>query len=620
MSKGVFWNLQDKERGKSEHYFYDKYVPQPFLTTPTPSSTPCVLPNTICIDFNGTVNSGFTEYNGRYTLYKQNALFEYIAITGTDEYSYSVNCTGSTQYSLYTGYTDNGVEGGILFDNSTPDDPYHPFVLISGTPECGNEVIVKWELTYDTPPECNGVYYGNPSNTGWSVGCSPSPTPTPSYTPTPTPSATVPPVPVPLQYEVELSGGTDIVVLAPELYRSATFPYSSQTTDAVYSIDWGDGNDELLYFADSPSWSFKNHAYASGGTYTISVKCSNSIPWRALDMSATENKLHRITDWGNQFGQIASPIRIYFNGSDLESIPGDLDTTNMADIGLLLSFAQTPFTGDCTNFTGLGNNLLGTFLGTQFNQDISGWDVSNIKFFTSTFADSLFNQDISSWNITGATSLSTMFKGTPFNQDLNSWDTSNVTTMSNMFQQTPYNQPLTGWTTSNVTNMSAMFYSATSFNGDITNWDVSNVTTFKEMFELASSFNQDIGSWNVSGATNMFDMFSQATSFNQDLSSWDVSNVTDFDGMFNQATSFNQSLANWDIRSATVLNNMLSNCGMSTANYDATLIGWEGAAVVPTGLTLGATNLTYTLGGAAEAARTSLITTYGWTIVGDSGV
>ena len=582
MSKGVFWNLQDKERGKSEHYFYDKYVPQPFLTTPTPSSTPCVLPNTICIDFNGTVNSGFTEYNGRYTLYKQNALFEYIAITGTDEYSYSVNCTGSTQYSLYTGYTDNGVEGGILFDNSTPDDPYHPFVLISGTPECGNEVIVKWELTYDTPPECNGVYYGNPSNTGWSVGCSPSPTPTPSYTPTPTPSASVPPVPVPLQYTIDTSLGDGLnTIYSPALYRNVAF--SAETTDAVYSIDWGDGNDELLYFNDSPSYaSSKQHTYSSGGTYTISVKCSNSVPWRAFnfnDFSPTvpsTNKVTAITDWGNQLGEIATPFSLSLGGTDLQSIP------------------SSSFTRDLNFFT--FNPLL--FYYSPFSGDVTTFDVSNVTNFANVFQGC--NQ---------------------FNQDLNSWDTSNVTYMGATFSRaTSYNQPLTGWTTSGVTNMQNMFFSATSFNGDITNWDVSNVTTFKEMFEFAFAFNQDIGSWDVSSATNMFDMFASATTFNQDLSSWDVSNVSDFDGMFSNATSFNQSLANWDIRSATVLNNMLSNCGMSTANYDATLIGWEGAAVVPTGLTLGATGLTYTLGGAAEAARTSLITTYGWNIVGDSGV
>jgi hypothetical protein len=65
---------------------------------------------------------------------------------------------------------------------------------------------------------------------------------------------------------------------------------------------------------------------------------------------------------------------------------------------------------------------------------------------------------------------------------------------------------------------------------------------------------------------------------------------------------------------------MLDDCGMSSVNYDATLIGWEGQASTPSGVTLGAQGLRYTLGGAAEAARTSLISTYGWTINGDTGV
>jgi len=152
-------------------------VPTPSVTPTislTPSPTPCVLPNTICIDFNGTVNSGYTEYNGRYTLYKENALFEYVSNPATNQYTYDVNCTGSSLYSLYTGYTDNGPIGGILFDNVSPDNHYHPFVLISGTPQCGNQVTVKWELTYDTPPQCDAVYYGDPNNIGWNRNCSPT--------------------------------------------------------------------------------------------------------------------------------------------------------------------------------------------------------------------------------------------------------------------------------------------------------------------------------------------------------------------------------------------------------------------------------------------------------------
>ena len=48
-----------------------------------------------------------------------------------------------------------------------------------------------------------------------------------------------------------------------------------------------------------------------------------------------------------------------------------------------------------------------------------------------------------------------------FNQDIGGWNTSNVTTMSNMFNQAEeFNQDIGGWDTSNVTSMNRMFYYA----------------------------------------------------------------------------------------------------------------------------------------------------------------
>ena len=38
------------------------------------------------------------------------------------------------------------------------------------------------------------------------------------------------------------------------------------------------------------------------------------------------------------------------------------------------------------------------FSGSQFNQDISKWDVSNVRNMYSMFEDSKFNQDINMWN------------------------------------------------------------------------------------------------------------------------------------------------------------------------------------------------------------------------------
>ncbi len=77
---------------------------------------------------------------------------------------------------------------------------------------------------------------------------------------------------------------------------------------------------------------------------------------------------------------------------------------------------------------------------------------------------------------------------------------------------------------------------------------------------------------------------------------------------------FDQDISGWDINGVTTFNNLfLSTVGPSQDNYDAILIGWE-AQAPQTGKTINFGEATYTPGGAAEAARTSLINTYGWTI------
>mgnify|MGYP000194145818 FL=1 len=135
-----------------------------------------------------------------------------------------------------------------------------------------------------------------------------------------------------------------------------------------------------------------------------------------------------------------------------------------------------------------------------------------------------FNQDISKWDISRATTLRGMFiNAHKFNQNIASWDTSNVIHMGDMFNMTKeFNQDIGAWDTSKVTNMASMFTHAYKFNQDISGWDMSNVTNVYGMFQLASSFNQNIGGWDVSKATSMAYMFDSATSFDQDLSKWNI--------------------------------------------------------------------------------------------------
>ena len=71
----------------------------------------------------------------------------------------------------------------------------------------------------------------------------------------------------------------------------------------------------------------------------------------------------------------------------------------------------------------------------NFNQDISNWNVSNVKETICMFNSAInFNQDISNWNVSNITSMAGMFSNAQsFNQDISNWNVSNVKNMSNMF-------------------------------------------------------------------------------------------------------------------------------------------------------------------------------------------
>lgn len=270
------------------------------------------------------------------------------------------------------------------------------------------------------------------------------------------------------------------------------------------------------------------------------------------------------------------------------------------------------------------------FGATAFNGTIANWNTALVTNMNGMFQKAAaFNQDITAWNTASVTDMSSMFyEAVAFNGNIGSWNTASVATMDSMFRgATAFNQNIGGWNTAAVINMSSMFTNTASFNQDIGGWNTASVITMSHMFEQAVAFNQDISGWTISSLWNAQFMFQQAAAFNQDISNWNVSPILYMDAMFKQATSFNQNLAPWaatlnpNVTCNSSFGGLLENCGMSVANYDATLIGFNTSG--PNGINLGAAGMYYCNDGAAARANLVLPVSSGgkgWTISGDTSL
>lgn len=91
----------------------------------------------------------------------------------------------------------------------------------------------------------------------------------------------------------------------------------------------------------------------------------------------------------------------------------------------------------------------------------------------------------------------TFYGASAFNQNIGGWDVSNVTTMFRLFASTNFDQDIGGWDLSAGPTLSYMFENNPSFNQNIGGWDVSGVSFMQSMFSNASSFNQNLSSWCV---------------------------------------------------------------------------------------------------------------------------
>ena len=366
-----------------------------------------------------------------------------------------------------------------------------------------------------------------------------------------------------------------------------------------FTVNWGDGSEDHI---TSYNQSEVTHQYSSTGIYNISI--TGGITGWKFNGVGDRLKILDVSRWGPL---VINNQRSFFDCQNLylTATDGLKMYTDPSWDANALDFCRVPLGtgGNMDNWDVSGVYKMMNFFNTsQLNMSLDNWDTSNVSTFNAMFGF------CSNFNNGGSTGIG-------------NWDTSNVTDMELMFVATPFNQPIGYWDTSNVTNMKSMFYEAPAFNQPLGNWDTSNVTSMHNMFRMASGFNQDIGSWDMSNVTTTRTMFwaqglrDSASGFNNggssSISGWNTSSLQMMNQMFDYNYIFDQPLGGWDVSNVTSATEFMMHGGLSTANYDDTLIGW-GAQGVQNGVNIHFGTSRYSAG-AAASARQALVNR-GWTI------
>jgi surface protein len=242
---------------------------------------------------------------------------------------------------------------------------------------------------------------------------------------------------------------------------------------------------------------------------------------------------------------------------------------------------------------------------------LQGWEFNNA-------GDKLKMLDVKQYGVLDLSTKAAFYGCTNLDASATDAPTISSTSFYRIFRDcTNFNGAIGNWDISTVTNLRDAFYNAKTFNKSLDNWNVSSVTLLQSTFQGCTSFDQDLNSWDTSNVESMYHMFYECNQFNGDIYSWDTSNVTNMQQMFYNCDLFDQSLAAWSIANVSNFTNFMQNAsGLSTSNYDATLISWAAQSVSQNeSINFGGSQFTES----AYASRFSLIEDDGWTIV-DGGI
>ena len=367
-----------------------------------------------------------------------------------------------------------------------------------------------------------------------------------------------------------------------------------------------------------------SYMFASCSTFNQSVSNFNTAA--VTDMSDLFAFCRAFNQSVSNFNtdKVTSMNYMFHGCNNFNQSVSNFNTDKVTDMSNMF-FDCNVFNQSVSNFnTEKTANMSYMFYGCKtFNQSVNNFNTAAVTNMSAMFYGcKIFNQSMSNFNTTKVTNMSSMFSDcSTFNQSVSNFNTAAVTNMSHMFQGCrAFNQSVSNFNTEKVTNMSLMFSSCNTFNQSVSNFNTDKVTDMNYMFYDCDVFNQSVSNFNTDKVTNMSSMFSGCNTFNQSVNNFNTTAVTNMNYMFWGCSAFNQSLASWGskLHPNVNLTSFLDNCGMSVANYDATLTAFVAGSV--TGRTMGASNLNYCN---AETARTLLTTPVasggkGWSISGDS--
>mgnify|MGYP003973878395 FL=1 len=361
---------------------------------------------------------------------------------------------------------------------------------------------------------------------------------------------------------------------------------NGQEQDYDGSINWGDGTTTTVTGKPLNNAGLV-HTFASSGDHTVRVS-GPGFPKVNFRPGSTS-----FTSGGNTEAQTDKLIRVL----------------NLGDIGhkyLRFAFYRTR---QMMSFT-LGHT-----------------DLSNCDNMGGFFANR-------TWNIGAGT--------VPATVDLTGLDTSGFYTGANsqqindMFESSAVNMNtlnLTGINTANLNMIRGLFKSIAGNNSsiaailnfttiDVRPFNTGSVTNFISMFaqNLRLTTITGIEDMDVSSGEFFQEMFyGTGLTGSLDLSSWDWSSGRNYSHMFTNSSSLTdiigiENISVTALSSTSALSNFLFGVTLPTSRYDQLLINLAAQTKNQAWTTAHFGNSQYTAGGAAEAARTSLISNDGYTI------